>query len=93
MNKIDHERLTDIHSEMMDLIEEASSLVRSNGGIEWERANGYWVAQIKMALSNDHFYVGSSMFTMQDAIQSLDPGDEEECAEEECDEEECDEEE
>jgi len=83
MNKIDHERLTDIHAEMISLIKEASSLVQSNGGIEWERAKGYWIAQIMMALSNDHPYLGQNMFTMQDTIQSLDPGDEEEYDEEE----------
>jgi hypothetical protein len=79
MNNQDHERLVDIHAEMMNLLSEAEKLIRreNSNPIVWERAKSYWVAHIKMALSNDHSYIGRSGCTMEDTIRELDPGEEE----------------
>lgn len=73
MNCHNHSRLVEIQDEMLDLLTEAKRLVRHEGGISWERAKGYWVAQIETALSNEHDYLGGSMCTMQDTINELEP--------------------
>jgi hypothetical protein len=38
---------------------------------EYERAKGYWIAHIKTALDKDHDYLGGSMHTAQDTVNSL----------------------
>jgi hypothetical protein len=83
MQRHQHLRLVNIQNEMLELLDEASRLVRNNGGQEWERAKAYWVAQISMALSNNHNYVGGSMCTMEDTIENLAPVEEEDSDEEE----------
>lgn len=37
----------------------------------YQRARQYWMAHIRTALDKDHSYLGSSMFTAQDAIDEL----------------------
>lgn len=75
MTRRDHERLTEIHGEMIELMEEARRLIQREGGITWERAKSYWLGHIEQALSKETRYVGSSMFTMEDTLRELDPGD------------------
>ena len=65
--KID--RLTEIQEEMEELIWEVSDLVR--GTCAEDRAESYWMAHIKMALSNNNGYLGGSMVTMADTIEEL----------------------
>ena len=79
MNRNDHERLTEIHGEIQELLEEARRLVQHEGGIEWERAKSYWLAHIETALSKETGYLGGSMFTMEDTLRALEPdeGDDE----------------
>lgn len=70
-------RLHEIHEEMMNLLDEARRLVA--GTPEEERAKGYWLAHIRCALDNDHHFLGGSMLTMKDTIDSLEnPDDDEE---------------
>lgn len=62
--------LTEIQWEMLDLMQRAKDLVR---GTDAEaQANAYWIPHIIMALTNEHEYVGRSMCSMQDTINSLD---------------------
>jgi hypothetical protein len=71
MTNKDFERLVEIHEEMLDLLHEARTLLEREGGIEWERANSYWLAHIEMALTKENRYLGSSMYTMEDTLQYL----------------------
>ena len=63
------ERLEEIQQEMLDLLNEARDLV--SGTAEEDRAHHYWYAHVKTALTDDHDYLGGSMFTMHDAIRAL----------------------
>lgn len=75
MNCRDHDRLVAIQTQMTDLLTEAKKLLRREGGISWDRARSYWLAEIEVALSDRHDYVGGSMCTMQDTIAELREGD------------------
>lgn len=44
--------------------------------MEYERAKGYWLASIKMGLTNDHRYLAGSMFNMESALIALEPCEE-----------------
>jgi hypothetical protein len=68
MNKEDHNRLVEIQEEMLKLLDEAKRIMIREGGISYERAKDYWLASIETALTNEHNYLGGSMFTMEDAI-------------------------
>lgn len=76
MDDVDHSRLVEIHNEMVLLLEEAFSLI-PRGGIK-DRAKYYWYGNIKMNLVKNHEYLGSSMCTMEETVDSLDPGEDEE---------------
>ena len=82
MNRRDHEELTDIHEQMLELVNDVERIMRREGGIEYERAKGYWLANLKMSLTNNHGYLSNPMFNMETAINALEP-----CEDEECDEE------
>ena len=62
-------RLEEIKDEIKSLIQEAEEILR--GTSEEDRAHSYWAAHIKMALDKDHSYLGGSMCTLQDSIESL----------------------
>lgn len=62
-------RLVEIKEEMLELLRETQSLLRGTG--EEERARSYWYAHIRMALDDDHSYLGGSMCTLQDSIDAL----------------------
>ncbi len=70
----DHRRLVEIKDEIKDLLEQAERLIRATG-LPYDRARAYWLAAIKMNLDNEHDFLGSSMNTMQETIDELDPGD------------------
>lgn len=74
--KVDVSRLEEIQEEMIDLLDEASRIVRGAGGQVYERARAYWLAHVETALHRDHSYLGSSMVTMEDTIRDLKQGDE-----------------
>jgi len=78
-NKWIVDRLAKIQSEMNALLDESLRLVRRSGNnVEHERAKAYWHPQIQMALNNEHNYVGSSGWTLEQAIDSLSTEDEDE---------------
>jgi uncharacterized protein (UPF0305 family) len=70
------EELEEIRDQMLDLLGMAESTLR--GTSEYDSAKAYWLAHIETALSNDHGYLGGSMTTMQDTIDALREGDDEE---------------
>lgn len=72
------ERLKEIKDQMKDQISEAKDLLRFVKPIIKERAKSYWLSQIETALDSDHNWLGNSMFTMEDTIEDLDCGEEDE---------------
>jgi hypothetical protein len=75
-------RLQEIKEEIKELVDETKRLIKFHGKtIDFERAKSYWIPQILTALDKDHEYLGSSMFTMQDSIDAIDTGEDEEEAE------------
>ena len=70
------EELEEVQEQMLELLDQAERIV--SGTNEYDSARGYWLAHIKTALSNDHDYLGGSMSTMQDTIDALREGDEDE---------------
>ncbi len=79
----DTDRLTEILedldiilNEMNDHIGEVDALVREAATLRdepiiYDRAKGYWMAQIKMAVSDDHDYIGGASITFADTISEL----------------------
>lgn len=79
MSRNDWSRLLEIQEEMLDLIDQAKTLVRRSGNVhEYECAKAYWIANIEMALSNEHDYVGHAGRTFAETIGALEPSEEEE---------------
>jgi len=63
------DRLEEIIKEIKELLGEAAELVQDT---ETEcRAEAYWMAQIEVALDNDHGYLASGSVTMQDSADEL----------------------
>lgn len=73
-------RLVEIQAEMLELLESADFIITqlANEHVH-NRANAYWIPQIKMALTNEHEYLGGSMCSMQDTIDEMSPSDEDAC--------------
>jgi hypothetical protein len=75
----DSEHLQEIRDKIEDLANQALCIVRQSGNkTEYERAKSYWYAHIICAITKDSNYLGSSMFTLEDAISALDTDEEEE---------------
>ncbi|MCK4120548.1 hypothetical protein G7939_04655 [Ralstonia solanacearum] len=73
------EELTEIKEQMLELIENARGLLKSGGfGSALDRAEDYWIAHLTMAISDDHGYLGRSGCTLQDTIEELESGEDEE---------------
>ena len=74
------ERLEAIKEEIKLRLREFKKIVETVEGRNshiWEQAKSYWYAHIIMALDHEHSYLGGSMCTMQDTINHLDDGDDE----------------
>ena len=72
----DQERFEEIICEIGELVEEAIGLmpnddVYRNGGYPMlvDRAKSYWYAHIKLALDDDHEFIGRSMCNMKDTLE------------------------
>ncbi|MEF9388571.1 hypothetical protein V4890_23555 [Ralstonia solanacearum species complex bacterium KE056] len=73
------EELTEIQQQMLELIENARGLLKAGGfGSALDRAEDYWIAHMTMALSDDHGYLGRSGCTLQDTIEEIGSGEDEE---------------
>lgn len=75
----DYERLEEIRLSMLEMFGEAKQIVRGASSSTYERAKAYWLAQVEMALTNDHSFLGSAGVSMEDTIKEIEP-DGEECA-------------
>jgi hypothetical protein len=68
----DIEELKELQEQMIDALEQAEQLLRKykKHGI-YERAKSYWLAHAKMAVSNDHGYLGNSGVSLEDTLEEL----------------------
>ena len=66
------ERILAISEEIVDLLEEAMSLVRGVGTpTEITRARGYWLANLRISLNEDPGFMGRGGCTMEDTAREL----------------------
>lgn len=78
MDKADHERLTDIRNDMVDLLEEAKNLIRKDANKSiYERAKATWIGDIDVGLGGGNF-MDNHAHTFEKTLNELDPGDEDE---------------
>lgn len=71
------EQLRDIQLELIDLLDRAKELLRNAPSMTRERAESYWLAHARMAITKNHCYLGGSMVDMDDTIAELEGNDEE----------------
>jgi hypothetical protein len=58
--------------DIKDKIERALDIVKFGcDRIEYERAKSYWYAHIRMAIDNDHPYLGKNYGTMDDSLHAI----------------------
>lgn len=66
------ERILDITEEIIDLLDEAMTLVRKVGTPdEINRARSYWLGHIRMSLNENHGYMTYGGCTMEDTAREL----------------------
>ena len=76
------DELGEIQSQILELVEQARGLLRRNGlHGALMRAESYWIAHITTAASNDHGYLGKSMVSLQDTIDEIENGEDDDTAE------------
>ena len=68
--------LLKMYEQMKELVQQADRLVA--GTYAYDRAHGYWIAQIRCALDNEHGYMSRGSCTMKDTIEELEVQDERE---------------
>lgn len=71
-------RLKEIHEQMLELLEEAKTIVRHKKDTHrsvYERMKAYWHPHIQMALTKDHEYLGNDGATMEEAVNAIEGGD------------------
>ena len=65
-------RLREIAEKIRDLADEAMHLVRTGGNLIAERrSRHYWFAQIRMAVDNDHTFLGTGTYTIMECADDL----------------------
>ncbi|MDC6176280.1 hypothetical protein [Ralstonia solanacearum] len=73
------EELTQIKEQMLDLIENVRGVLKAGGFTSaLDRAEDYWIAHLTCAISHDHGYLGGSGWTLQDTIEEIESGEDEE---------------
>lgn len=70
------DELEEIRNNMDDELRRAGQIIQEicrhyKQRMPWERAKSYWYAHAKMALMNDHGYLGSSSVSFEDTIEEL----------------------
>ncbi|MBT1536434.1 hypothetical protein B7R78_0004565 [Ralstonia solanacearum] len=73
------EELIEIKAQMLDLIENVRGVLKAGGfRSALDRAEDYWMAHLTCAISHDHGYLGGSGCTLQDTIEEIERGEDEE---------------
>jgi hypothetical protein len=66
------DELREIQMQMLECLEQAKTLIKQSGQeMTLQRAESYWLAHTKIALTNDHSYLGGSMCSMEDTIAEI----------------------
>ncbi len=66
------DELREIQVQMLECLEQAKTLIKQSGQeMTLQRAESYWLAHAKIALTNDHGYLGGSMVSMEDTIAEI----------------------
>jgi len=65
------DELRAVQQEMLELLECSRRLLRDAPNLAYQRADAYWLAHARMALTNEHGYLGRSMMTMDDTINEV----------------------
>ena len=76
------ELLQDLKEKLEDALFDVEEIINACPDHIKARAKAYWLSHIKIALTNDHDFMGSSMCSMEDTINELN-----ECGEEGAEEE------
>jgi hypothetical protein len=63
--------LFDIQEEMLELLNRAKVLLRRAPNMIYQRADAYWLAHARMAITKEHGYLGGSLVTMDDTIAEV----------------------
>lgn len=76
------DELGEIQSQILDLVEQARGLLRRNGlHGALMRAESYWIAHVTTAVTHEHDYLGKSMVSLQDTIDEIEDGEDDDTAE------------
>lgn len=76
------DELGEIQSQILELVDQARGLLRCNGlQGALMRAESYWIAHVTTAISNNHGYLGKSMVSLQDTIDEIEDGEDDDTAE------------
>lgn len=66
------DELRELQAQMLECLDQAKRLIEQTGQhITLQRAEAYWLAHVRIALTNDHGYLGGSMCSMEDTIEEI----------------------
>lgn len=66
------DELRELQAQMLECLDQAKRLIAQSGQhITLQRAEAYWLAHARIALTNDHGYLGGSMCSMEDTIEEI----------------------
>ncbi|MDP2433513.1 MAG: hypothetical protein Q8O33_16030 [Pseudomonadota bacterium] len=73
------DELREIQVQMLESLDQAKALIKQSGQeMTLQRAESYWLAHARIALTNDHAYLGGSMCSMEDTIAEIEAATKEE---------------
>jgi hypothetical protein len=73
------DELREIQAQMLECLDQAKRLIAQSGqDMTLQRAEAYWLAHARIALTNDHGYLGGSMCSMEDTIEEIEGASEDE---------------
>ena len=72
------DELNELKEQMLESLDRAATLIRASGyDGALLRAESYWLAHARMAITHQHSYLGGSMVSMEDTIEEITHADEE----------------
>lgn len=71
--------LRELQAQMLECLDQAQRLIRqADQDMTLQRAEAYWLAHARIALTNSHGYLGGSMCSMEDTIEEIAGSEDEE---------------
>ncbi len=66
------DELRELQAQMLECLDQAKRLIEQSGQhTTLQRAEAYWLAHARIALTNNHGYLGGSMCSMEDTIDEF----------------------